>query len=259
VTADLRLFWWRPADGTPPNFGDELCPDLVALVSGRPVVYADPSDCQLVALGSVMEHAFRAKRSEPVPIWGTGFIREDSPTMPDRVIPHAIRGPLSASRVDGSPALGDPGLLARYLIGYTVKRFHVGLVPHYTDMELPIARSFGDLVPDSTIISPLQEPREVISQIAACDVVLSSSLHGLIVADSLGVPNVWVELSDNVAGAGYKFRDYLGCFGINDPTPVRVTGAPDYEVALSRSWEAHERPGLDDLIAGLIAAFPELD
>ena len=72
-------------------------------------------------------------------------------------------------------------------------------------------------------------------------------------------PSTTVEFSDQVVGAGYKFRDYLACFGIDDPTPVEVTSAPDYQVALSRPWEAHERPGLDDLITGLIEAFPDLD
>jgi hypothetical protein len=64
------------------------------------------------------------------------------------------------------------------------------------------------------VISVAQPPEEVADQIKSCKLILSSSLHGLIVSDSLGVPNVHLMLSDNLKsphhlrGGEHKFRDY---------------------------------------------------
>lgn len=60
-----------------------------------------------------------------------------------------------------------------------------------------------------------RDPVTVLGEIARCAVVLSSSLHGLIAADAFGHRTAWLELSDAVIGAGYKFRDYYGAFRLS--------------------------------------------
>lgn len=39
-------------------------------------------------------------------------------------------------------------------------------------------------------------------------------MHGLIVSDSLGIPNIRMVLSDQIVGGDYKFNDYYSVFGI---------------------------------------------
>ena len=48
----------------------------------------------------------------------------------------------------------------------------------------------------------------IAAQIQTCDFILSSSLHGCIFSDLLGVPNTRVVIGDNVIGGRFKFDDY---------------------------------------------------
>lgn len=48
----------------------------------------------------------------------------------------------------------------------------------------------------------------MVGQIARCRAVLSTSLHGLVVADSFGIPVVWFELEPALWGKDFKFLDY---------------------------------------------------
>ena len=210
----IRLHWWRGQRGVP-NAGDELSPLIVERVSGRKVIYSAPETCHLVAIGSLAEVALRADRDWPVRLWGSGFIG-DGPTLDYRhhqVLVDALRGPYSATRlgVDDVP-LGDPGLLANLLLEGPMRKVRpIGIVPGYNELDLPIIevwRSASDAV-----ISPHLPPAEFIDAIAECDLILSSSLHGLVIADGLGIPNAWVEVSDRVAGRGFKFRDHLRSLG----------------------------------------------
>lgn len=152
-----------------------------------------------------------------------------------------LRGHLSRQRIEckGNPALGDPGLLARLFAKPAEKRFALGVVPHYADKADPKLAS-------AVSIDIQGDIETVIQSIAECEQILSSSLHGLIIADSLGVPNQWLKLSDKLDGADFKFRDYYSVYGIE---PQAVT-----EIAPVKEWE---RPGLEDVYGGVLQSFME--
>jgi hypothetical protein len=86
--------------------------------------------------------------------------------------------------------------------------------------------------------------------------VISSSLHGLIVADSLGIPNVWLRLSPDVLGGDYKFKDYYSVFGLA-PEPIdEVTLISGDSELITRLSECYQRPGIAGVKRALREAFP---
>ncbi len=256
MSRPLRLYWSSSLKGGRRNFGDWLSPALVELLSGRPVVHAPPARCDLIAVGSVLQKLREHWWNRRVHVWGSGFIEPVRPNESKHQY-HALRGRLSAACItnSGGAVLGDPGLLSDMLVSdRPAKRFKVGIVPHYKDQNLPDVREFLSRNLEAVLVDVLGGVQEFIRQVAQCEVVLSSSLHGLIVADSLGVPNAWVRLSDQVRGSGFKYRDYYSVFGIEPPEfALGPQTSMDAVLAIAQTYA---RPGLAQIKQTLIESFP---
>jgi hypothetical protein len=138
----------------------------------------------------------------------------------------AVRGPLTRLRAlecgASCPEIyGDPALLLpRFYSPRAAARVRLGVVPHYFDKPR-IAAHWRP--PQGCALIDIQQGIErVIDEIACCDRILSSSLHGLIVAHAYGVPAMWVKFGDTLLGDGSKFRDYLGSVGQTIAEPIRL-------------------------------------
>jgi pyruvyltransferase len=262
--SDIRLWWWRWRHPYDLNFGDEVSAPLLERLTGRRVVWTPPERADVVAAGSVLQIAIAKRRASLPVIWGSGFIEPQNFESLDDVAPRAVRGTLTAGYfsepVRGNLQLGDPGLLAGALVDGTVrKRYSLGVIPHYTDAVHPwvgqIAKYAG-----VRIIDVAWTPEEVAREISACDVVVSSSLHGLIFADALGVPNARLVLHGRLAGGDFKFDDYYSVF---DGERSRLVLTADTLAGLDASGlvglvgESFDEPrGLDRVLAGLRSVLP---
>lgn len=207
----LPMYWFSGR----PNFGDVLSAVVVAHVSNAtPVLVSSRHKGKVLGVGSILH-----RLAETDVVWGSGAIRDTPIAPPSGVRFRAVRGPLTRSliRADVPEIYGDPAmLLPRIYQPSAAKRFELGVIPHYLEVD-----AVQVVDPAISLIDVLSDWRDVIEQINECEAIVSSSLHGLIVAEAYGVPAVWFVASDRVTGGGFKFRDYYLSTGRETPAPVR--------------------------------------
>ena len=229
TASPIRLYYYRHRSGQS-NFGDALSPLIIERVIGRPTVWAHQAACDVAAIGSILGSIVQRRwkrwlhmRFDPVHVWGSGFIRpyRDGPNPLLKC--HAVRGHISrlALGLPEDTALGDPGLLAgRLIVPPADKRHGWAIVPHLSDLRLPVVKALHERNPHSVIADLSDDPLDILRTIAASEFVVSTSLHGLVIADALGIPSIWATFSGKVSGDRYKFEDYYSALGI--PAPVRL-------------------------------------
>lgn len=264
----INLYWCRGkgrADPGQQNFGDYLSPLLVEMLSGQKVQYAPVYKADMMAVGSIMNRERKAKRfllPRKLHVWGAGTDAPDH-SFSGRHYYHAVRGSKTAEQIAGGmakPALGDPGLLASYWWDgrpKPEKRYKLGVIPHYVDKADP-AIAFMQSQDGVKVIDVFWPVEEVLRAVQQCEFVISSSMHGLIVSDSFGVPNRRLVLSQGVI-SDYKFLDYYSAYGTDEPAYLKAKDVYHLDLSDPAQWIGeYRRPGLDSVCSGLISAFPKL-
>lgn len=224
----LKVFWYRAEA----NFGDALSALVAEQVSGRAVEWAARDRADLFGLGSLMTMVANGHGGPRLPkpvVWGTGCMGPVSRDFLEHVEVVAVRGPRTAEilGLSGVP-YGDPGVFAADVVGtLPVREDRVGVVPHLTMRTHPGLLAAVEADPRLTLIDPAtSDAAAVVRQIAGCAYILSSSLHGLVVADACGVPNRWID-PDGIHGhARLKFFDYAESVGrdLGAPVPPEAIG-----------------------------------
>lgn len=210
----------------PNNWGDDINVFLVESLTGLKAKskwdLLRNGDINYTIIGSLVDIWINRNTI----IWGGGALYGENYPLkarPKQVC--AVRGKLTrdyllANDVDCPPIYGDPALLLPMI--YTpdrVIKYEIGFIPHRDDLKNPLYSTFLKHHPGKCIVINLHDYkdwREVIDKISACEIVLSSSLHGLIVADAYHVPNIWIKSSVPLHGGNFKFLDYFS--GVNRPT-----------------------------------------
>ncbi|MDT0635011.1 polysaccharide pyruvyl transferase family protein [Spectribacter hydrogenooxidans] len=224
----VKAYWW---DGEP-NFGDLMTPYFLRRACDKNVinvrgVRSSVGDA-LVGVGSILHDL----RYPGAVVWGSGFgklaVKQFKLPPPIEVL--ALRGELSLSiaRDAGWPnadTLGDPGLLAsRLMPRQKIKRKYI-IVPHHSHHDV-FLRALPEEV--CNITSAKQSPAAVLGAISESEVVVSSSLHGVIVAHSYAKPWVWVNIKEHpLYGGEFKFRDFFSGMSLTDVAEVSIS---EYEI-----------------------------
>jgi len=252
----IKLHWSR----SKPNFGDWLSPAICEAAAKKPVVYSSVKRCDMIAVGSILHRAKGGLLQCRIHVWGSGFISKQEKQKSKHYF-HAVRGAYTSKLITNHDItiFGDPGLLAELLLpnyaSHPIKRFTLGLIPHYKDKNSPLIKDIANDLPRTCIIDVFDDPLAVLKQILQCEFILSSSMHGLVVADAFGIPNAWIELFCNVRGGGWKYKDYYSAFGLEGVQPFPISKGIDASGLdqIAKNWQ---RPNIDQVKKQLYESFP---
>jgi len=190
-----------------PNFGDDLSPWLFSKITGYETVQSNGDAPCYVAIGSIIN---RVKNDSVA--WGTGSFGPEPPRQINHKAKYtAVRGPLTRARILDKggkcpQVYGDPALLTPLFYKPKVTKTHeIGLVLRWSDKEW-LSETVGDDV--KLIDLGTSDVESVLDDMLACKRIITSSLHGLVIADAYGIPNAWLY-SDSPKGREFKFYDYF--------------------------------------------------
>lgn len=158
-------------------------------------------------------------------IWGSGFQNPNWKFKGGKLC--AVRGKYTADRLIelGFPkcdVCGDPALLLPLLYQPLVrKKYKVGFIPHIK--ELDAVSKFVDNCKYGHCINICTEKvEETIDEILSCEYIISSSLHGLIVAHAYGIPALFFQYTHKGEGL-FKYNDYFSSVGIPIYEPEQLS------------------------------------
>ena len=195
------------------NYGDLLSKYIVEKLSGKPVCWVLPKKIKwyhnklhYISIGSILQHSTKFSL-----VWGSGIINEELPIRSKKI--YAVRGPktreyLLKNNIACPEIYGDPALLLPELFNPEInKKYEIGIVPHYVDYG-NVKKRYINNSSVKVIDLMTNNIEKTTCEILECQSIVSSSLHGVIVAHAYQIPAVCVKFSNNIFGSGIKFKDY---------------------------------------------------
>ena len=222
----LVAYW----DGKP-NFGDLIGPYLISKITNRPVLnIINESYSGFITVGSILQSVDR----KDMVVWGSGFIEEPSDKTLNNIKKYnplilSLRGKKTAEclvnanvKLPDNVVYGDPALILPLFYQPLINNHkRVGVCPHFIHKP-----HFLEIInkDDGLIIIDVQKDMEsVVSEIASSSVCISTSLHGLIIAQAYNIPWVWLEIEDqNLFGNDFKFKDFFSTLREEQVTHIKV-------------------------------------
>lgn len=215
---------WYYKEGHRNNFGDYLGDYIPRKLTNKEIVYTQINSAtkKYVTVGSVLNQMIGINTN--CVVWGSGIMTKND-TIPKGVELLAVRGPYTQQRlrdigITPPNVVGDPALLLKKIYNPKVeKKYKLGIVPHYVDYEY-VKKTLGNNSEIKIIDLITNDIEGTINQFLECENIISSSLHGVIVSHTYGIPCLWVKFSEKLfgnspqMGGNIKFRDYFSSVGI---------------------------------------------
>jgi len=236
----LKLYYQHKTN----NFGDALNYNIFSDLFSCNIKTVRPYQADAIGIGSILNRIFYEPgisiisrkninrkigsiiNKKPINILGSGFINDISDYYPDLKLFRpinlvGIRGRKSLDIIRKNVGnicddffIGDPGLLiSDFKIKSINKRFDIGIIPHEVDKNMKHLSSISKKK-NICILNPNDPTIKFIENVLSCETIASSSLHGLIAADSFHIPNLWIKLSNRIIGNDFKYHDYYSSYGL---------------------------------------------
>jgi polysaccharide pyruvyl transferase WcaK-like protein len=229
---EIKLCWAAasPASNGFANLGDALSAYVVANLAGMPVRHSDfeSEETRLFGVGSI---GHGAKGGHAV-IWGTGCYRPDiliGNTSCTKYDVLAVRGTISREcllsvGINAPERYGEPVWLLPSMFNEEVeKRYEVGIITHISDHQhagpgAPMKESWvcfdipDHLRNDVVVIDTWHEPTleammAKLRLILSCRRIASRSFHGVVIAETYGVPCLPVCCKPGVPSGAFRSED----------------------------------------------------
>ena len=174
----------------------------------------------ILSAGSIIHFDYK----ENTKIWGSGIIKKDDTINPGVFC--AVRGYKTIKRMDElklipPSVVGDPALILPLVYQTSKKKkYRIGIIPHIIHFDKFKNMENCDNIRIINLNSDSIE--NTIQEICACEYILSSSLHGLIVPHAYGIPSLYIKLEGKLNGDNIKFSDYFSSLNMVDYMPIEV-------------------------------------
>lgn len=197
------------------------CCDITGIGSGLRRFFVQPN-----SIKNILRYIISFFNNKKIVIWSAGFLetpKGNELITRKNMVFASVRGELSKKSIEQilnkeiDCITGDGGLLASDLLKnneYIEKKYDIGIIPHDKERNDTIVGELKKYYSNSVVIDVREDPLVCLKLISQCKTIISSSLHGLIFADSFNIPNLHICLSNKLSGDGFKFDDYYSSFGV---------------------------------------------
>lgn len=201
------------------NWGDDINYWFLREISERPVVIYSQTiltrllkQNHILGIGSIIGMC-SSNRSI---IWGSGFLDSTINQIDPPAEIRAVRGPFTRKKlidmgIDCPEVYGDPALLiSKWYKPAITKKYKIGVISQYSLRQQTDARKAFAKIDNIHFINiaNYNHWHDFIDEILSCEIIVSSSLHGLIISEAYKIPNIWIELPTNNPNHRIKYYDF---------------------------------------------------
>lgn len=236
-----KITYWYWKSNQHPNAGDDYNKYLINHLYNCKCERKEQGSFDLCLCGSTIQST---KIHNAKYIVGCGIQRiSNIPPPLDQSKYLAVRGKITKRilqdnyniKLNDNIVFCDPGLLLSYIYPVQAqnKRYKIGIIPHYID-EDNIRKKYGESY--HVISMKTDDIERLANDINSCEIIISSSLHGIIFSHSYGIPAYHTQFTDLQHNGNWKFLDYYTSLDLN----YKKFMYDDFEINFDEIYNYHK-------------------